>query len=125
MYRHRPVGKTFYDPPSRRKTATTRHSLVCPDCDAVGSGHPTPTIRHRETCAIGRGINAALAADRDYFVAHPGTDVRERALTWAERQQQVALGAPPEALDGARVIVQAVAPGVRVRVIVPAGGCER
>lgn len=62
-----------------------------------------------------------MAEDRDYFAAHPEATIRERALTWAERAQHVALGAPPELLDGARVIVRSVAPGFRLRAIVPAG----
>jgi hypothetical protein len=92
--------------------------VICPDCDAVGSDSEPPTIRHRTECPIGRGIDLAMAADRDYFATHPGIDTYERPLTWAERAQHDAFGAPPELLDGARVVVRAVALGVRVRTII-------
>jgi hypothetical protein len=58
-----------------------------------------------------------MAADRDYFATHPGIESYERPLSWAERAQHAALGVPPDLLGGARVVVRAVAPGVRVRAV--------
>jgi hypothetical protein len=113
-------GKSRRQRRTHRNRTNTSRSLLCPDCAAVDTGEP-PTVRHRDTCPVGRGINDATASDREWFAAHPDSDVRERALTWAEREQQVALGAPPEQLDGARVTVRNIASGVRVRVIVAAG----
>jgi hypothetical protein len=82
-------------------------------------------VRHRDECPVSRGINDATASDREWFAAHPSADVRERALTWAEREQQIALGAPPKLLDSAYVTVRNIAPGVRVRAIVPGGRWSR
>lgn len=104
----------------RRNQTNTNRRLICTDCDAVDTGEP-PTVRHRDACPVGRGIDDAMASDREWFAARPDSAVRERALTWAEREQQVALGAPREQLDGARVTVRNIASGVRVRVIVAAG----
>jgi len=104
----------MYRPPAHPATG-------CPDCgrapDLTG---PTPTLRHDASCPIGRGLDAATAGDRDYFLDNPGTTVRERPCSWAERAQQIALGATPAQLNGARVIVTAVTPGFRLRRIVPA-----
>jgi hypothetical protein len=122
MYRD-PPGDETRRRHHKHRDQTATHSdtsrLDCLDCDAVGSDGRAPTMRHRGECPIGRGLSDAMDDDRAFFADHPDATTRERAITWAERAQQAALGAPPELLDGARVIIRSVAPGVRVRAIVP------
>lgn len=87
---------------------------TCPDCTAVPTGQ---TMRHDETCPMGRDSDAQLADDAAWFEAHPEASERHRPVWLSEVWTlRAALPPLPEGTEFAgEVIVRQVAPGVRFK----------
>lgn len=82
---------------------------VCPDCgERVAWSH----LVHAATCPLALGMDAVIDGDRDWFMAHPGTNVRRRPVTPAEIADAVASGL---ARPVGAVTVYQLTPGVRSR----------
>ncbi len=85
---------------------------TCPDCCADNRGG---MLDHEKTCPLGQAIDKSSAADREFFVAHPGTDFFCRAVDRADILAMESAGTPLTDPKGWRVRVTALGPGVRQR----------
>jgi hypothetical protein len=99
---------------------TSGDKTACDDCgEPFTCENGVPGLVHAAACPIGQGLDAARDTDREWFTGRPVGTVRERALTWAERQQFALLGLAHDDLDRLAVRGVLAAPGVRVFALVP------
>lgn len=99
----------------------TNQTNRCPDCAAPTTAGSTD---HEPTCPLWLAADRVSQDDRAWLDAHPDAPWRWRPITPAETAQLRLAGlADPDAdLNGWKVCVRRVNPGVRVRRFVPPRG---